>query len=98
LDSHFVVIFLNDGQGNFVAADPANFPGVKGTEHRLIAPADIAAGQLAMQSGRDSSGDADAFAGCCREQVTCRAGLPAAQPMLCAELTFPSAGRAPPLV
>ncbi|HXJ13363.1 MAG TPA: hypothetical protein VNH19_13905 [Candidatus Limnocylindrales bacterium] len=28
LDSHFEVIFLNDGHGNFVHADPGDFPGV----------------------------------------------------------------------
>jgi len=27
LDSHFVVIFLNDGHGNFVTADAGDFPG-----------------------------------------------------------------------
>lgn len=99
LDSHFVVIFLNDGKGNFVVADPSNFPGaVKGTEYRLIAPADVAGGQLALQPGRDSTGDAEAFAGRRGAQVVTRTGLPAAQPMIRAELAFPSAGRAPPLV
>ncbi|HET6930094.1 MAG TPA: hypothetical protein VFI45_07215 [Candidatus Acidoferrum sp.] len=99
LDSHFVVIFLNDGKGNFVVADPANFPGaVKGTEYRLITPADVAAGQPALQPGRDSTGDAEAFAGHYGAGVISRAGLPFAQSMLRTELTFPSAGRAPPLV
>lgn len=99
LDSHFVVIFLNDGKGNFVVADPASFPGaVRGTEYRLRGPENIDAGQFALQAGRDSTGDANVFAGWCGARVLSRAGLPAAQPAVRTELTLTSAGRAPPLV
>src|SRR5579859_3855849 len=46
LDSQFVAIFLNDGKGNFVAAEPSDFPGAaKGTDHRLSAPGEFPASQ-----------------------------------------------------
>ena len=39
LDSKFVVIFLNDGKGNFVSAEPSDYPGaMKGTGFHLSAP------------------------------------------------------------
>ena len=36
LDSHFVVIYLNDGKGNFAAAQPLDYSGaLKGTSFRV---------------------------------------------------------------
>jgi hypothetical protein len=42
LDSKFVVIFLNDGKGNFVSAEPSDYPGaLKGTGFHLGAPRNV---------------------------------------------------------
>jgi hypothetical protein len=42
LDSQFVAIFPNDGKGNFVAAEPPDYPGaVEGTDFGLSAPGDV---------------------------------------------------------
>jgi hypothetical protein len=99
LDSHFVVIFLNDGRGNFVPAEPSDFPGaVRGTDHRLSAPEDSSASQLALQPGRETAGDAGASSGCKEPLEISSAGLPAAPLKVRAELAFVRAGRAPPLV
>jgi hypothetical protein len=99
LDSRFVAIFLNDGKGNFVPAEPSDFPGaVKRTDRRLSAPEDSSAGQLALQPGRETAGDAGASSGWSEPlEISC-AGLPAAPLKIRAELAFASAGRAPPLV
>jgi hypothetical protein len=99
LDSNFVAIFLNDGNGNFVPAEPSDFPGVlKGTDRRLSAPGDAPIGQLALQPSRDTAGDAGASSGWKELLEISSAGLPAAPLTVRAELAFPSAGRAPPLV
>ena len=99
LDSHFVAIFLNDGKGNFVPAEPSDFPGaVKGTDHRLSAPEDSSAGQVALQPGRDTAGHAGASSGWSEPLEISSAGLPVAPPTVRAELALASAGRAPPLV
>jgi hypothetical protein len=99
LDSQFVAIFLNDGKGNFVPAEPSDFPGaVKGTDFRLTAPGDVPAGQPALQPGRDTAGDAGASSGWKEPLEISSAGLPAAPLTVRAELVFLSAGRAPPLV
>jgi hypothetical protein len=99
LDSHFVAIFLNDGRGNFVPAVPSDFPGaVKGTDFQLVAPEDVPAGQFALQSGRDTAGEVGTSAGWHGPRQISPAVLPAQPLMVRAELAFPSAGRAPPLV
>ena len=99
LDSHFVAIFLNDGHGNFVAAKPSDFPGaVKGSGSRISEPGDFPAGQMALQAGRDTAKSTGASAGWYGPHVISSAGLPARQFGNRAELPFPSAGRAPPLV
>ncbi len=99
LDSQFVAIFLNDGKGNFVPAEPSDFPGaVKRTDQRLFAPGDAPADQLALQPGRDTAGDAGASSGWKKPLEISSAGLPAAPLTARAESAFPSAGRAPPLV
>ena len=99
LDSKFVAIFLNDGKGNFVPAEPSDYPGaVNGTDFRLIAPEAVPSGQVALQPGRDSAGDAGESAGWKKPLENSPAGLPAAPLTVRAELAFPSAGRAPPLV
>lgn len=99
LDSRFVAIFLNDGKGNFVAAKPSDFPGaVKGTGSRLSEPGVVPDGQPALQSSNDTAGDASASAGWYGPHVISSTGLPATQLAIRAELAFPSAGRAPPLV
>ena len=98
-DSQFVAIFLNDGKGNFVPAEPSDYPGaVNGTDFRLIVPGDVSAGQLALQPGRDSEGDAGASAGWQEPPKISAKALPAAPLTVRAELAFPSAGRAPPFV
>jgi hypothetical protein len=98
LDSRFVAIFLNDGKGNFVPATPSDFPGaVKGGDFRLIAPADVPAGQLAVPPGRDSAGDAGTPAGWNGPREVSSAALPAAPLNVRVELNPASAGRAPPV-
>lgn len=99
LDTQFVAIFLNDGKGNFVPAEPSDFPGaVKGTDFRLNVPEDVPAEQLALQPGRDSAGDAGVSAGWHGPREISATALPAPPLKVRAELSFPSAGRAPPLV
>ena len=99
LDSKFVVIFLNDGKGNFVSADSSDYPGaLKDTGLRLVVPEDTPAGLLAFQVGRSmepETGDAASWhAPFESSSIRMRlAPLPARS-----ELTLSSAGRAPPLV
>ena len=99
LDSQFVAIFLNDGKGNFAPAEPNLFPGAgKRTDFSLSAPGDFSQGQLALQSGRGTSGDAGASASRHEPRDVSAAPLPVSPLTVCPELAFPSAGRAPPLV
>jgi hypothetical protein len=99
LDSHFVAIFLNDGKGNFVAAEPSDFPGaVNGAEFHLVAPEDVSAGQFALQSVRDTAGEVRDSAGWHGPRQISAAALPAQPLTVRPELAFRSAGRAPPLV
>jgi len=99
LDSHFVAIFLNDGKGNFVAANPSDFPGAgKGNGSRISEPGDFPAGQMALQAGRDTARYAGASAGWYGPHVISSSSLPGRQFGNRAELSFPSAGRAPPIV
>jgi len=99
LDSKFVVIFLNDGQGNFVAAEPSDYPGaLKVTGFRLVLPEDVPAALLALQPGRSmetEAGDATEW----REPFECSSvGIRLAPLQVRAELALSSAGRAPPHV
>jgi len=99
LDSGFVAIFVNDGKGNFTHAEPSDYPGARErTDLRLIAPEDLSGGQLALQSGRDTAGDAGASASWHEPLDVSVTRLPAPPLIVRAELAFPSAGRAPPLV
>lgn len=99
LDSQFVAIFLNDGKGNFVPAEPSDFPGaVKGTDFRLSPPEDVPTDQLAFQPSRDSAGDAGVSTWWYGPREISAASLPATPLNVRAELAFASAGRAPPLV
>ena len=99
LDSQFVAVFLNDGKGNFVAAEPSDYPDAgKRPDVSLFAPDDQPGGQLALQPGRGSTGDASASAGWCGPRELFAGILPGSPLTVRAELTFPSAGRAPPLV
>lgn len=99
LDSQFVAIFLNDGKGNFVPAEPSDFPGaVKGTDFRLSAPEDVPTDQLAFQPSRDSAGDAGVSTWWYGPREISASSLPVAPLNVRAELAFASAGRAPPLV
>ena len=99
LDSQFVVIFLNDGKGNFVPAEPSDFPGaVKGTDFRLSPPEDIPSDQLACQPGSNWAGDAVVSARWYGLREFAARVLPVAPLKVRAELAFASAGRAPPLV
>ena len=59
LDSKFVAIFLNDGKGNFVSAEPSDYPdAVRGTGFRLVVPEDATAGLVALQPGRSMETEA----------------------------------------
>lgn len=99
LDSQFVAIFLNDGKGNFVPAEPSDFPGaVKGTDFRLSPPEDVPTDQLAFQPSRDSAGDAGVSTWWYGPREISASSLPATPLNVRAELAFASAGRAPPLV
>jgi len=99
LDSKFVVIFLNDGKGNFVSADSSDYPGaLKDAGLRLVVPEDPPAGLLAFQVGRSmetETGDATSWHALFESSsIPMRlAPLPARL-----ELALSSAGRAPPLV
>ena len=99
LDSQFVAIFLNDGKGNFILAEPSDFPGaVKRAEFRLFAPEDVPVAQFALQSGRDTAGEADGSAGWHGPRPISAIAVPGSPLTVRAELAFPSAGRAPPFV
>ena len=99
LDSRFVAIFLNDGKGNFVAAEPADFPGaVRGTDFRLSALVEVPGVRLALQSSRQSAGDAGAARILNGRLEISSASVPAAALIVHRELAFPDAGRAPPRV
>jgi hypothetical protein len=99
LDSRFVVVYLNDGKGNFIPAKSSEFPGAgNGTDFRFIAPADIPAGQLAVPPGRDSAGDPGTPARWAGMREVSAATLPATPPNFRSELDFASSGRAPPHV
>jgi hypothetical protein len=99
LDSEFVAIFVNDGKGNFAPAQPSDYPGArKGTDLRLIAPEDVSGGQLALQSGRDTAGDEGASSSWHKPADVSAARSPGLPLTVRAELAFPNAGRAPPLV
>jgi hypothetical protein len=99
LDSRFVVIFLNDGKGNFVAAESSDYPGaLDGTGFRLVVPEDAPAGMLALQPGRSPEGEAGASAGWREPSAISSIGMRFESPRVRTELAFSSAGRAPPLV
>ncbi len=99
LDSEFVAIFVNDGRGNFTLAEPSDYPGArKRSDLRLIAPEDVFGGQFALQSGRDTTGDAGALASWHEPLGVSVTRLPAPPLIVRAELVLPSAGRAPPLI
>jgi len=99
LDSEFVAIFVNDGKGNFTLAEPSDYPGArKRSDLRLIAPEDVFGGQFALQSGRDTAGDAGASASWREPLDVSVTRLPVPPLIVRAELALPSAGRAPPLV
>jgi len=94
-----VAIFLNDGKGNFIAAEPSDYPSAgKRTDFRLSAPGDVPTGQLALQSGREAPGDAGNSAGWHGPREISAGTLLPLPMTVRADLAFPSAGRAPPLV
>ena len=99
LDSKFAVIFLNDGKGNFVSAEPSDYPGaLKGTGFRLVVPEDAPAGVLALQSVRSMETDAgdSSVWNALHESSSVRMGLTPLQAR--AGLALSNAGRAPPSV
>jgi hypothetical protein len=99
LDSKFVVIFLNDGKGNFVSAEPSDYPGaLKGTGFRLVVPEDTPAGLLAFQVGRSMETEMGNAAGWHESFVSSSVGIWLAPLQARSELALSSAGRAPPLV
>jgi hypothetical protein len=99
LDSKFVVIFLNDGKGNFVAAEPSDYPGaLKGTGFRLVAPEDAPVGLLALQQGRNTETATGDATGWHEPLESSSVGMRLAPPQVRAELALSSAGRAPPHV
>src|SRR5229473_5562303 len=90
LDSEFVAIFVNDGKGNFTLAEPSDYPGArKRSDLRLIAPEDLSGGQLALQSGRDTAGDAGASARWHEPLDVSVTRLPAPPLIVRAELALP---------
>jgi hypothetical protein len=99
LDSKFVVVFLNDGKGNFVSAEPSDYPGaLKGTGFLLVLPEDAPAGVLALQPVRSmetEAGDSSVW-NALHESSSVRMGLAPLQAR--AGLALSNAGRAPPSV
>jgi hypothetical protein len=99
LDSKFVVIFLNDGKGNFVSAEPSDYPGaLKGTGFRLVVPEDTSVGLLAFQVGRSMETETGNAAGWHAPFASCSVGMRLTPLQARSELILSSAGRAPPLV
>ena len=99
LDSKFVVIFLNDGKGNFVSAEPSDYPGaLKGTGFRFVLPEDAPAGLLAFQVGRSMETEMGDATGWDAPYESSSVGMRLAPRQARSELALPSAGRAPPLV
>lgn len=99
LDSKFVVIFLNDGKGNFVSAEPSDYPGaLKGTGFRLVVPEDTPAGLLAFQVGRSMETETGDAPGWHEPFESSSVGVRLAPLLARSELALSSAGRAPPLV
>jgi hypothetical protein len=99
LDSKFVVILLNDGNGNFVAAEPSDYPAaLKGTGFRLVAPEDAPAGLLALQQGRNTETETGDATGWHEPFEISSVGIRLAPLQVRTELALSSAGRAPPHV
>lgn len=99
LDSQFVVILLNDGKGNFVVAEPSDYPNaVRETGLGLVAPGYAPRGLFALQAGRSTQGEMRALMGWQEPFEISPAGMRIPLLKVRAELTFPSAGRAPPIV
>ena len=99
LDSQFVVIFLNDGKGNFVAAEPSDYPdALKGMDFRLVVPEDAPAGLLALQLVRSLETDAGDSTGWHEPVESFSVGMRLAPLQVRGELALSSAGRAPPHV
>jgi hypothetical protein len=99
LDSKFVVIFLNDGKGNFVSAEPSDYPGaLKGTGYRLVAPEDAPAGLLAFQVGRSMETETGESTGWHAPYESSSVGMRLSPLLARFELALSGAGRAPPHV
>jgi hypothetical protein len=99
LDSRFVVIFLNDGKGNFVVAEPSDYPGaLKGTGLRLVVPENAPAGLLALQPGRSMETETGDLTGWHEPVESSSVGMRLTPLQVRAELALSSAGRAPPHV
>jgi hypothetical protein len=99
LDSKFVVIFLNDGKGNFVSAEPSDYPGaLKGTGFYLAAPEDTPAGLLALQPARCMETEAGDSTVWHAPFESSSVGMRLAPLQVRTELALSSAGRAPPHV
>lgn len=99
LDSKFVVIFLNDGKGNFVSAEPSDYPGaVKGTGFLLVLPGDTPVGLLALQPARSMETDAGDSTVWHAPLESSSIGMGFAPLQVRPEFTLSSAGRAPPHV
>jgi hypothetical protein len=98
LDSQFVVIFLNDGKGNFQLADPSEFPRAgKRTIFNIFAPFDNPANQLPLQPSRGTQGEEGATADWQKPPEISVGGLPVSPLSVGSVLALASAGRAPPL-
>lgn len=99
LDSKFVIIFLNDGAGNFVFAEPSDYPDVlKKTGSRLEVPEDAPTDVLAFQVGRSMEAETRDAAGWYEPFGSSSVGLRGMPLQVRAEFALFSAGRAPPRV
>jgi len=99
LDSQFVTILLNDGKGNFTAAEPSAFPAAgKRTAFTLFAPFHNPANLLPLQQSRGPQSERGASADWHKPREISAGGLAVSLLNAGTALALASAGRAPPAV
>jgi hypothetical protein len=99
LDTEFVAILLNDGNGNFTPANASDFPTAgKRTNTILLAPGDTFREQLTLQRSRGTQGGEGSSADWRKPRETFVSGLHGSPLAAVSLISLASAGRAPPRV